>query len=1075
MTLVTRRDRCHWHSLLVLAVVGAVSCGKPSSPPPNASGQGAPLDKPGCPSHASAPNPLPGVTELQRTAAYWVARQPHPDDEVLSIAAIRAHDAAFLARDAREPDTDALAPFDLTHAVDSARLLTEVNARLAYLRTRIVHGELVTRGGEKPDVGPFAPLTELPPLLASALGGELRVALALVPLHCGPDGSGLYKSGDVQEAFDRNLCSSLRPQEALSVLASFPNGMTLVRSRATLGWIDAQAPLSPPVPPELRATFASAPRLRVRTETSLGFGSPAVTVPANTFLAASDNVRPAVATATGFGTGSMLEDATTLRPLTRRALLEEAFRYLDTPYGWGGRGGGRDCSEFLSSVFASFGLSLPRHSGAQARAGTMSIDLATVTEETQRLALIDAAAERGVVLLSFPGHIMLYLGRSAEGTPMVMHAFAEYLEPGSPTCGGETLVSVDRVQVSDLRLGGGTSRKSFLERLGRITILGTSPGPSLAGVATLRPPAPTESRGACEEAESHADVMLLVVPGRAHPGQPLRVIVASGRDLGSVELVFDGPDGARIAPPLHRTGGPPYGYWAEVTSPAVGEWTVRLADGPLSHACQVVRVHERAAGRERGAASAWSVRQKWTPAFENLYGVFVEQLFAYPFDDRTWKNLESLLRDGEHNLLSGHFGVAEEQRIALEPDCADLPYFLRAYFSWKLGLPFAYRHCNRGRKGEAPYCDKEVHSNLSAQPEGRDATEKFATFARSNLANGVHSGTGRTSPRDSVSDHYSVPLTRDALTPGSVFADPYGHGYVLAGWVPQGLTTHGMLIGADAQPDGTIGRRRFWRGTFLYSPDTTEAGAGFKHFRPVWMKGGKVTSIANERIAEDRPGFTPWSLEPYELDKDAWYDTLENLINPRPLAANDALEALLAALFEQLKARVTSIENGQEYMRAHRSAIEMPHGHSLFETSGAWEDYSTPSRDMRLLIALDTVMGFPQAVQRQPARFGLPSAPAELEARLQALRERITSRVAELSFEYPRSDGSRFKLTVGDVVARQRSLELAYNPNDCAEARWGAAEGSDELATCTRHAPTGQARAMEKNRVWFATRTRPTR
>lgn len=76
---------------------------------------------------------------------------------------------------------------------------------------------------------------------------------------------------------------------------------------------------------------------------------------------------------------------------------------------------------------------------------------------------------------------------------------------------------------------------------------------------------------------------------------------------------------------------------------------------------------------------------------------------------------------------------------------------------------------------------------------------------------------------------------------------------------------------------------------------------------------------------------------------------------------------------------------------------------------------------------------------------------------------------------HPRSDGSRFKLTVGDVVARQRSLELAYNPNDCAEARWGAAEGSDELATCTRLAPTGQARAMEKNRVWFATRTRPTR
>jgi hypothetical protein len=40
----------------------------------------------------------------------------------------------------------------------------------------------------------------------------------------------------------------------------------------------------------------------------------------------------------------------------------------------------------------------------------------------------------------------------------------------------------------------------------------------------------------------------------------------------------------------------------------------------------------------------------------------------------------------------------------------------------------------------------------------------------------------------------------------------------------------------------------------------------------------------------------------------------------------------------------------------------MPDGAAIFETSGAWEDFSTPSRDLRLLIAIDVVQDFPDRV-----------------------------------------------------------------------------------------------------------------
>ena len=42
--------------------------------------------------------------------------------------------------------------------------------------------------------------------------------------------------------------------------------------------------------------------------------------------------------------------------------------------------------------------------------------------------------------------------------------------------------------------------------------------------------------------------------------------------------------------------------------------------------------------------------------------------------------------------------------LFIRPDCADLPYFLRAYFAFKMGLPFGYSKCTRGGGGEPPKC-----------------------------------------------------------------------------------------------------------------------------------------------------------------------------------------------------------------------------------------------------------------------------------------------------------------------------------------------------------------------------------
>ncbi len=44
---------------------------------------------------------------------------------------------------------------------------------------------------------------------------------------------------------------------------------------------------------------------------------------------------------------------------------------------------------------------------------------------------------------------------------------------------------------------------------------------------------------------------------------------------------------------------------------------------------------------------------------------------------------------------------------------------------------------------------------------------------------------------------------------------------------------------------------------------------------------------------------------------------------------------------------------------------------SIFETTGAWENSATPSRDLRLH-AIDVVRGFPDRVARRPERYAMP-------------------------------------------------------------------------------------------------------
>ncbi len=292
--------------------------------------------------------------------------------------------------------------------------------------------------------------------------------------------------------------------------------------------------------------------------------------------------------------------------------------------------------------------------------------------------------------------------------------------------------------------------------------------------------------------------------------------------------------------------------------------------------------------------------------------------------------------------------------------------------------------------------------------------------------------------------------------------------------MPQTQGNAGVFLAVDAQPDGTVSRKRFWRGNFLFAQDPALGDPGFKRFRPIVRdKGGALRRLTVAEISKN-PNYSDFSLEQTKVSVEGFYDKMDDVMSPNPLDPLGAMREAITSLDEQVRARITSVENGRKYQLSGKGDASMPDGAAIFETTGAWEDFATPSRDLRLLIAMDVVRNFPDRVARRPERYAMPKdkSPEQVKAELQAvLAQELSSR----KFAYPRTDGSQWTLSLKDVIDRVTDLEMAYNVNDCVELRWGAKDGSEEAATCKRRAPQTQRAKMTDYRPWFSERRRPPR
>lgn len=398
----------------------------------------------------------------RRREDHWLAKLPssEADRVLLDAPGIARLDAGYRALDD--------GPRDVTDPAVAEResVLRQVLAAFELLEQKVARGELTLSERELREAS-----TRAAKLTAS---DELRLAGAELTLWCIPTREPVLKKPGGSIAFDRNRCSEVHLGELVRVLGRTPDGWTLVRAAYAIGWMPSEEALGPVMSGDEARTYRDgSPRLVVTRDDAVEHLRLGTSLPASGDGKAMfwrdgtwHNVRA----------GGALQPSPV--PFTRRNVLRIALAHLGSAYGWGGYEGGLDCSRFLQSVFAVFGITLPRNSITQASHGSSVIDVKGM-RPAEKLAAIRDAAQCGLPVLQMPGHIMLYLGEegetgTGEGT-FVVSSVGEVTLPCS-TCDAASpdhVLPINRVEVTSLATGRGTSRGSWIERIERVATIGS--------------------------------------------------------------------------------------------------------------------------------------------------------------------------------------------------------------------------------------------------------------------------------------------------------------------------------------------------------------------------------------------------------------------------------------------------------------------------------------------------------------------------------------------------------------------------------------------------------------------------
>jgi len=148
-------------------------------------------------------------------------------------------------------------------------------------------------------------------------------------------------------------------------------------------------------------------------------------------------------------------------PLTPANIIRQSFKFLGERYGWGHSYDGRDCSGFVSDVYRSMGVQMPRDTSKQSISPALEHRL--FTDKDSREARIKAAHALQVGdLVYIPGHVMMVIGQ-LHGQPYVIHDAGGMSYRKAD--GGKARIKLNAVSVTPLLPMLYNDKQSYVDRM----------------------------------------------------------------------------------------------------------------------------------------------------------------------------------------------------------------------------------------------------------------------------------------------------------------------------------------------------------------------------------------------------------------------------------------------------------------------------------------------------------------------------------------------------------------------------------------------------------------------------------
>lgn len=433
---------------------------------------------------APLPDPATGVvavSEAQLSPGYWSARLPDADRVILDRAGIDAQNARMRRLDPHIHDLQAL-PAALPRTLVQAEIekLSAAPTRTLY----DVHGVEI----------PAARIAALRDALAlDAIPTERPLRYGLVTrradLRTFPTAERVFSTaGDTD--IDRFQESALFPGDAVAVLHESRDGQWLfVASQRYYAWMQKRY-VGIGTPQQVFGYAQKTPYRIVTGATAVTTTTPeqpqvsrlqldmGVRVPLLADWPATEQVNgqaPYTAHVIELpirnDDGSLAlvpallprtaDTAADYLPLTPRNLIDQAFKFLGERYGWGHAYDARDCSGFVSEIYRSFGVLLPRNTSAQAVSPALDrIAFEKGDGAGKRMAAVQALQVGDLVYI--PGHVMVAIGhvdglaymihdtagggwRGADGKRVSAHLNGVSVTPLQPMLASDTVTYVDRI------------------------------------------------------------------------------------------------------------------------------------------------------------------------------------------------------------------------------------------------------------------------------------------------------------------------------------------------------------------------------------------------------------------------------------------------------------------------------------------------------------------------------------------------------------------------------------------------------------------------------------------------------